>query len=74
MHVRLGHSANAIPKDNHFHLSCPWPEMITDTEVLKRAGMHSVHTLLKLVQLRWAGEATRMPDERLTKKLFFGEL
>ena len=44
---------------NHFHTSClrklpkiKWHDRIIDTEVLKRAGMHSVHTLLKLAQLR----------------------
>ena len=40
---------------NHFHLCClrkllkiKWQDNIPDTEVLKRAGMQSVHTLLKL--------------------------
>ena len=39
---------------NHFHTSClrkllkiKWQDRIPDTEVLKRAGMQSVHTLLK---------------------------
>ena len=43
---------------NHFHTSClrkllkiKWQDRIPDTEVLKRAGMQSVHTLLKLAQL-----------------------
>ena len=44
---------------NHFHTSClrkllkiKWQDRIPDTEVLKRAGMQSIHTLLKLAQLR----------------------
>ena len=44
---------------NHFHTSClrkllkiKWQDRIPDTEVLKRAGMQNVHTLLKLAQLR----------------------
>ena len=66
---------------NHFHTSClrkllkiKWQDRIPDTEVLKRAGMQSVHTLLKLAQLRLTGHVTRMPDERLPKKILYGEL
>ena len=62
---------------NYFHTSClrkllkiKWQ----DTEVLKRSGMQSVHTLLKLAQLRWTSHVTRMPDESLPKKILCGEL
>ena len=68
-------------KLNHFHLSClrkllkiRWQDKIPDTEVLKKAKMQSVPTLLKLAQLRWTGDVTRMPDEWLPKKVFYGEL
>ena len=68
-------------KFNHFLLSClrkllkiRWQDKIPDTEVLKKANMQSVHTLLKLAQLRWTGHVTRMPDERLPKKVLYGEL
>ena len=44
---------------NHFHtsylrklLNIKWQDKIPDTDVLKRAGMQSVHTLLKLAQLK----------------------
>ena len=66
---------------NHFHTSClrkllkiNWQDTIPDTEVLKMAGMQSVHTLLKLAQLRWTGHVTRRPDEHLPKNILYGEL
>ena len=66
---------------NHFHTSCltkflkiKWQDRIPDTEVLKRAGMQSEHTLLKLAQLRWTGHVTRMLDEHLPEKILYGEL
>ena len=66
---------------NHFHTSClrkllmiEWQDRSPDTEVLKRAGMQSVNTLLKLAQIRWTGHVTRMPDKRLPKKILCREL
>ena len=66
---------------NHFHLSClkkllkiRWQDKIPDTEVVKKAKMQSVHTLLKLSKLRWTDHVTRMSDERLPKRVFNGEL
>ena len=54
-------------KLNHFHLSClrkilkiRWQDKIPDTDVLKKAKMQSVHTLLKLAQLRLTGHVTRI--------------
>ena len=68
-------------KRNHSHLSClrkilkiRWQDKIPDTEVLKKAKMQSVHALLKLAHLRWTGHVTRIPDERLPKKVLYGEL
>ena len=66
-------------RHNYFHLSClrrllkiKWQDKIPDTEVLKKAGMQSMHIVLKLAQLRWTGHV--MPDERRPKKVFYGEL
>ena len=55
-------------------LKIMWQDKIPDTEVLKKAGMQSMHTVLKLAQLRWADHVVRMPDERLPKKVFYVEL
>ena len=36
--------------------------------------MESIHVILKRSQLRWTGHDHRMPDERLQKRLLYGEL
>ena len=66
---------------NHFHTIClrkllkiKWQNRIPDSEVLKKAGMQSVLLLLKLAQLRWTDHVTRMPNERLPKKILYREL
>ena len=41
---------------------------------MKRPGMQSIHTLLKLEQFRWTGQVSKMDDERLLKKILYGEL
>ena len=56
------HAKRHAKRLNHFHTRClrklfkiKWQDRISDTEVLKTAGMQSVQTLLKLVQFRWTG-------------------
>ena len=68
-------------KLNHFHTKClrrllaiKWEDRVPDTEVLARAGQPSIFSTLMKAQLRWAGHLARMPDHRLPKKLFYGEL
>ena len=61
---------------NRFHINClrrllriTWKGMILDTEVLKRAGLQSIHALLKKAQFQWADHVVRMSNERLPKRL-----
>ena len=68
-------------KLQRFHMNClrrilgiSWQEKIPDTEVLALAEIPSMQALLKKILLRYAGHVARMPDERLPKRLFFGEL
>jgi hypothetical protein len=68
-------------KLNHFHTTClrrllaiKWQDKVPDTEVLARADLPSIHTILMRYQLRWAGHLARMSDHRIPKRLFFGEL
>ena len=68
-------------KLNHFHttslrrlLNIKWQDKIPDTEVPAQAGLSSIHTIMMQSQLRWAGHVARMPDHRLAKRLFYGEL
>ena len=77
MHVEPGQSTKVMPRHfKTFPHKFPvktlnrWQDKIQDTEVLKKARMQSVHTLLKLAQLRWTGYVTRMPYEQLPKKSF----
>ena len=51
-----------------------WQDKVPDTEVLHRADMTSIHTLISKNQLRWAGHVVRMDDNRLPKHIFYGEL
>ncbi|BHF83235.1 hypothetical protein SprV_0802637700 [Sparganum proliferum] len=66
---------------NHFHLSClrrilrlNWQDRIPDTDVLERTGILSIYTILRQMQLRWSGHLVRMDDERLPKRLFYGDV
>nr|VZI49402.1 unnamed protein product [Spirometra erinaceieuropaei] len=66
---------------NHFHLSClrrilrlNWQDRIPDTEVLEWTGILSIYSMWRQMQLRWSGHLVRMDDERLPKRLFYGDV
>ncbi|BHF85295.1 hypothetical protein SprV_1002845800 [Sparganum proliferum] len=72
---------NQARRLNHFQFSClfhiqilSWQDRIPDTDVLERTVMLSIYTVLTQMQLRWSGHLVRMDDERLPKRLFYGDV
>ena len=55
-------------------LHVKWQERVPDTEVLQRSNSTSIHSMIMESQLRWSGHVARMPEYRLPKQVFFGEL
>nr|VZI50933.1 unnamed protein product [Spirometra erinaceieuropaei] len=51
-----------------------WQDRIPDTDVLEGKGMLSIYSMLRQMQLRWNGHLVRMYDERLPKRLFYGDV
>ena len=66
---------------NTFHLrsirrilGISWPDKVTNADVLFRAGLPSMYTLLRQHRLRWLGHVRRMDDGRIPKYILYGEL
>ncbi|BHF85349.1 hypothetical protein SprV_1002851200 [Sparganum proliferum] len=55
-------------------LSLNCRDRIPDTDLLERTGILSIYTMLRQMQLRWSGHLVRMDDERLPKRLFYGDV
>ncbi|BHF64703.1 hypothetical protein SprV_0200770900 [Sparganum proliferum] len=65
----------------HFHFSrlrrilkLRWLDRISDTDILERTGTVSIYAMLRQLQLWWNGHIVRMDDERLPKRLFYGDV
>ena len=66
---------------NSFHmknlrriLNIKWDDYVTNNEVLQKAGIDSLHTILQQRRLRWLGHVCRMPDGRIPKDIFYGQI
>ena len=47
--------------------------MIPNTDVLERANLPSVGTMIRKAQMRWADHVSRMAHSRIPKQLFHGQ-
>ena len=66
---------------NTFHLrsirrilGISWQDKVTNADVLSRAGLPTMYTLLRQRRLRWLGHVRRMEDGRIPKDILYGEL
>ena len=55
-------------------LSIKWQDHVSNEEVLKRASLPSIESILLQVQLRWVGHVTRVEDVHMPKTVFFSKL
>ena len=58
----------------HSNLGIKWQDHISNKEVLKRASLPSLESILLQVQLHRAGHVTRMKNVCMPKAVFFSEL
>ena len=55
-------------------LAISWRDKFPNTEVLDRAGLPTMCTLLRQRRMRWIGHLRRMEHGRIPKDILYGEL
>ena len=55
-------------------LGMSWRDKVPNTEVMDRAGLLTMYTLLRQCRMRWIGHVRRMEDGRIPKVILYGEL
>ena len=55
-------------------LNIKWHDYVSNEDVLEKAELPSVESILLKQQLHWAGHVARMEDSRMPKAVLFGEL
>ena len=61
-------------RSNRRILGISWLDKVTNPDVLSRAGLPSIYTLLRQCRQRWLGHVRRMDDGRIPKYILYGEL
>lgn len=66
---------------NTFHMRClrrilgvTWRDHVPNQEILDRADIPSMYSILSQRRLRWVGHVSRMQDSRIPKNILYGEL
>ena len=66
---------------NSFHLRCirrilniTWRDKVSNSEILTKANVPSIHALLTHRRLRWLGHVARMEDGRIPKDILYGQI
>ena len=64
-----------------FHMQClkkilrlTWRDRVPHVDILARTKMESAECMLLRLGLRWTGHLLRMPDTRMPKRVFYGQL
>ena len=55
-------------------LGITWRDRVPHTEILGRTGCKSIEATITRHQLRWLGHVTRMPYNRLPRRVLYGQL
>ena len=85
MPVSSVHSCTAAKRGRHYAeqehlrslrriLGINWSDKVPNAQVLERAGLPTMYTLLRKRRLRWLGHVRRMEDGRIPKYILYGEL
>ena len=63
---------NAIFIHSFIHIR--WQDRVPNTDVLQRAGLMGIPSMLMQRHLRWLGHVHRMEPDRLPREILYGEL
>ena len=75
------YNRHQIRKLDQFHMRClrsiariNWQDRVPNTSMLEICGLTGIEAMLLQAQFRWVGHVVRMPDTRIPKQIFYGQL